>query len=58
MSNTPVTGENKINTNTPPTKFPVVTVNILPGQASPAQKLASARFWQKLIAGTKIEAAK
>jgi len=35
-----------------------VVVHIKPGQASPAQKAAWKRFWQKLIAEAKSEAAK
>lgn len=35
-----------------------VTMNILPGPVSPAQKQAFKRFWQKLIAEAKSEAAK
>jgi hypothetical protein len=58
MSKTPVTGENEINPNALPVKFPTVTINILQGQSSPAQKQASARFWQKLISGMKSEATK
>jgi hypothetical protein len=33
-----------------------LTVNIQPGPASPAQKQAFKRFWQKLIAEAKGEA--
>lgn len=36
----------------------VVKVNIRPGPVSPAQKQASKRFWGRLIAEAKSEAAK
>ena len=35
-----------------------VTVNIVSGQVTPAQRQAWKRFWQKLIAEAKNEAAK
>jgi len=37
----------------PPVKQPVVTLNIKPGQVTPAQKQAWRRFWQTLISKAK-----